>query len=1133
MLTQVDSAVTTAPAARVGGLRRVAGITASLVGTQAFTSVLGLVFWTLAARRFSVADVGVAGAAVAMMMLLGSFGSLGLGTLLIARLPLIHPGSRRVLIRTCLATAAVTAAVLAATVPLVAGYGFGAQNLLPLVDTPLAVAGLALGTGLFSATLVLDQAALTVGVGSLQLERNVMASAVKILALLVFGYAGIGGGMAIFLAWTIGSAVSLPLVSWRSRGGWIGQEDRRIVAPRMLAGIGRAAASHHALNITVQAALQILPILVTVMLSAQDNAYFNSAVLVSGFVFALPYAISIGLFAAAGGDEREVLTRMNMTIPVALGASIAANIVLIPFAGVVLGLFGSAYADQGADVLRALVLAGVPFVIKDHFIALRRVQGRTTQAVLVLAGFLIVELGAAAFGASVAGTVGLCLAWVAVLFVEAAILAVPLYRGWRRCRRSVIADPITDGPALADPPLPEVAGSMVVTAQTNPAALASGTEVAALTADVASARRAGRGHRWPSSATRGQPRVPRHAQPKPSRSAALRDGRIRRTHLAGPTLVAMSVGILMMSVAAADARASSPSGWSEALWVGGLVLIFAPAAFRVALSSTGHGERMILAVALPVALQVSRLVLFPTRFAFHDELIHATTLRQIDITAHLFSSNPLLPVSGFYPGMEVVTDAVHAVTELPLFASAVIVLLLARIVMALSILALVALLTGSRRAGAVAVVVYACNSQFLFFNSQYSYQTLALPLAIFTVYVFATRDRRSRRSMLLPLSVLGMITFTHHVTAILLVAAFAVWLVLELTLGRRGAMGTPTRGPGARTQVGGLIVMVVVGSVLWLAASVVPGNPIGGYLAAIVTSSSSDVSSLSQGQQTKAIFADTAGTGPAPWEQALIIGAVLITMLSLIAAVLFARDRLRRRDALGVVIALLALLYPVVPGGHLTRATAEVGDRAAGFVFVGLAAAIGWWFIGRVVRWHLALAFTLAASVIFLGDVVLGSGPTAGQLPGPYLISADARSVDADNIAAADWLATGIPAGSNVYADRVSGLLAAADGGQTTVRHVSTGIDASRLLLDPEYTPDDLDLIRRAQLDFLIVDTRLSNGLPHQQVYIETGEFGGDGRTVPVPAAALNKFSSVPGVRRIYDNGSLVIYDLRGLRDGG
>ena len=69
------------------GFGRIAGISASLVGTQAFTSVLGLLFWALAAREFVTTEVGVAGAAVALMMLLGSLGSLGLGTVLIARLP--------------------------------------------------------------------------------------------------------------------------------------------------------------------------------------------------------------------------------------------------------------------------------------------------------------------------------------------------------------------------------------------------------------------------------------------------------------------------------------------------------------------------------------------------------------------------------------------------------------------------------------------------------------------------------------------------------------------------------------------------------------------------------------------------------------------------------------------------------------------------------------------------------------------------------------------------------------------------------------------------------------------------------------------------------------------------------------
>ena len=43
-------------------MKRVAGIAASLVGTQALTSVLGLVFWTLAARHLPASEVGIAGA---------------------------------------------------------------------------------------------------------------------------------------------------------------------------------------------------------------------------------------------------------------------------------------------------------------------------------------------------------------------------------------------------------------------------------------------------------------------------------------------------------------------------------------------------------------------------------------------------------------------------------------------------------------------------------------------------------------------------------------------------------------------------------------------------------------------------------------------------------------------------------------------------------------------------------------------------------------------------------------------------------------------------------------------------------------------------------------------------------------
>lgn len=599
-------------------------------------------------------------------------------------------------------------------------------------------------------------------------------------------------------------------------------------------------------------------------------------------------------------------------------------------------------------------------------------------------------------------------------------------------------------------------------------------------------------------------------------------------HPGALVVLAMAVGVLVMAGAASVARVDGTTGWAQAMWVAGLLLIFAPALLRVLLPGTGSRERIMIALVVPVALQISRLTLSPNFFAFHDELIHATTLRQLVESDGLFSANLLLPVSAFYPGLELAAGTVADLTGLSPFASGLTVLTLARIVLACGLVGLALLVTRSSRAAAIAGLLYVANPQFLFFNSQFSYQTLALPLAVFTVYAFAARPVGRRRAWIVPLAGMAMVVVTHHVTAMLLIAAFAVWLAVDVLLGRRA----DRRGSGPRpaSQAAGLLTMVLAGTAMWVATALVPGNPVGGYLDAIVNSSATDVGSLTEGQQTKAVFANTAGVGPAPWEQPLLLAAVAISLVALLAVLLFGRECLRRRDSLGVVLALVGLLYPLIPAGHLTRATSEVGDRAAGFVFVGLAIGTGWWLGRRIVTLRGALLVTLIASVAYLGNIVLGAGPTSGQLPGPYLISADARSVDADNRAAAQWLATGIPAGSRVYADRVSGLLAAAEGGQNTVRHVSTGIDASRLLLEPALTADDLALIRRADLSYLIVDRRLAGGLPQQQVYIENGEYGQNDRTTPVPAAALTKFESVPGVQRIYDNGAIAVYDLRELR---
>lgn len=603
-------------------------------------------------------------------------------------------------------------------------------------------------------------------------------------------------------------------------------------------------------------------------------------------------------------------------------------------------------------------------------------------------------------------------------------------------------------------------------------------------------------------------------------------------NLTGPTLLVMSLGVLLIAAIANAGRAGDTGFLLQSGWIAGLVLVFAPAALRIVARATPVVERVTVAVGLGLILQFSRLMLNPTNFAFHDEFIHAETLRQLDETGRLFTFNPLLPISAYYPGLELVTDAVQRLTALPTFAAAAATLMIARLIMVLAIIGVIRVFTGSYRAGAVGVLVYVTNPQLLFFNSQYSYQTLALPLALLSIYLFAVRRRGRPLSFVLPVAVTATVVFTHHLTAALLIAAYAVWFILTAVLGRRSRAGAMTaeqreRTRGDRRDLG---TMTSLG-VLLLALSVInPGNPIGSYLGAIGGSSTAEILGLTEGHNTKALFSDSAGTGPAPWEQVLLIAAVLIATASLLLVLGYLRTSWRASRPFAVLVGLIAVLYPIIPTGHLTQATAEVGDRAAGFVFIGTAVVLGAWWWQRRRNRLIQFAFALGCTAVFLGNVVLGAGPTSGQIPGPYQISADARSVDAKNLAAAYWENSALPRDSVVYADRTSGLLAAAIGGQDTVLHVSTNIDASRLLLAPTVTSDDIALIRQTKLDYLIVDTRLSTGLPHQQVYIESGEYGGTGRKKPVTREALDKFGGVAGVKRIYDNGSLVIYDVRGLR---
>jgi O-antigen/teichoic acid export membrane protein len=238
-------------------------------------------------------------------------------------------------------------------------------------------------------------------------------------------------GLAIYATWVVGNAFSLAVlagfVAVRRRG--IG----RSYLPQwgLLRKLGPAAIKHHALNLTLQAPPLILPVLVTVLLSATTNAWFYVSWSLASIGNTISVSLTTVLYATSSAQPALLARRIRLTLSFAFLATVLIACVLLFATKQALGLFGHSYAEQAAWSLRILALESFPFIIKNHYVAISRVQGRVAHATLltIVSGFL--ELGGATLGAYLGGLSGLSLGWLAAMCVEAIYMSRSVYRAAR------------------------------------------------------------------------------------------------------------------------------------------------------------------------------------------------------------------------------------------------------------------------------------------------------------------------------------------------------------------------------------------------------------------------------------------------------------------------------------------------------------------------------------------------------------------------------------------------------------------------------------------------------------------------------------------------------------------------------
>lgn len=432
----------------------------AVFATTVVTSLLGFGYWWVATHIMSQAQVGVASSGVATMTLVSTLGVWGLGTMLVAEVQKVVPGTEWNLISTA-AVAALLASIAGGLVFILLSVAY--PSLVGGHGTPLFATMLILGCGLSAVTSVVDDSLVGLMAPRLQLLRNSYMALIKLLLLVAVAIVPSLHSATILLAcWDAGIVLSFVALGLHmTHAGLLSSMRPRFA---MLRGKGRLAFGHNMLNLSLFLPRTALPIIVTTFVSAHATAGFYTAWMIFTLLAMVPVSLSNMLYAIVATDMPRLRAKTRFVLFASVGAGIPAVAVLMIGARPIMALFGSGYAESGF-LLTVLCLTYPTSVLRNVYLATARIRGRMRSATIFATTAAVAELVLSATGAHVGGVRGLTEFYTVVVIAEGVVLlprVLQLAGVLPAAKRDLAITATTPAAsaAAADPALPTPTGSV-------------------------------------------------------------------------------------------------------------------------------------------------------------------------------------------------------------------------------------------------------------------------------------------------------------------------------------------------------------------------------------------------------------------------------------------------------------------------------------------------------------------------------------------------------------------------------------------------------------------------------------------------------------------------------------------------
>jgi hypothetical protein len=617
------------------------------------------------------------------------------------------------------------------------------------------------------------------------------------------------------------------------------------------------------------------------------------------------------------------------------------------------------------------------------------------------------------------------------------------------------------------------------------------------------------------------------APPTPAAPAAAPSGgrpRSRALWCAATLTVAGAAGAALL--VAADRAAEWGSGSPFGLFWLGMLVFTLPAVYWAVRRGSSPALRLAVLVGYAGFTYLPKLLRNPTGPLYHDEFAHWRQSRQILLDGRLFEANPIVRVIGDFPGLHSTVASLAALTGLSVWHAALLLLIAAHLLVVLGVTVLAGEIWPGGRVAAVAAIIYSLNSSFLFFDTQFGYESLAIALFVWTLVVLlramrgpAARARCGWAAVTMMLA--GATIATHHLTALGLIATMGI-VALVVTVRRAGIPWAATATAWALTVAAAALV---AGWLFWVAPRTA------GYLDPYLGRALDQIAGMAGdgGDGGRTLFQQSV----APWwERAAAFAAPVCAFVAMLAAA----HRLRSRPggdpvARGGAIAMLILGAIYFPAALLilTPSGAEGARRSWAFSYLGIAVVVAPVIVAvldRVrTRWLAGGGMLALCTVVLVGNTAAGMNPSY-RFPGPPVFGSDTRAATPEVLAAASWLRATQGRGLRILADRYTGLIFGSYGGQNPVTGSVTFPTYDVYLAQPgrPMPPALIGQLRSWGFGYLIVDRRMARAAPENRIYFETNEpIPHDGRPA-FTLGQLTKFDTTPWTIKIYDSGHVAIY---------